>query len=67
MYYLNILYCNVLSEDSCPASVPGPGFSSPFCFTPIFIGVKWEKEDLVPKVRDSRDTSLQTVHYSTKY
>ena len=20
MYYLNILYCNVLSEDSCPAS-----------------------------------------------
>ena len=21
MYYLNILYCNVLSEDSCPASV----------------------------------------------
>ena len=22
MYYLNILYCNVLSEDSCPASAP---------------------------------------------
>ena len=22
MYYLNILYCNVLSEDSCPASDP---------------------------------------------
>ena len=22
MYYLNILYCNVLSEDSCPASGP---------------------------------------------
>ena len=23
MYYLNILYCNVLSEDSCPASEQG--------------------------------------------
>ena len=43
MYYLNILYCNVLSEDSCPASA----LCSVVVRQPLKSSVTW----IIPKSR----------------